>query len=176
MNVLKWSADGSYDAEVVGESNYQDDLKHLAGGERRKQTTARLICESNNQYDPKAVRVEIGGKTIGHLSREDARAHRRKLDALKKAGAVVETPAVIVTGSEGACGVYLDVPEEDEDEPDLTATPARPRRRASLWLLIGLGFAVIFACGAIVTSNTSAAVLAVALLAVVAWQWRRSAR
>lgn len=126
---LHWSDGGAFDGEIVGESNYQKDLKRLAGGERRKQTTARLVCESNNPYDKQAVKVEIGGKTVGHLSREDARAHRRKLESMKAASAIVETPAVIVTGSEGVCGVYLDLPEEDDDEPGPAARAAAPARQ-----------------------------------------------
>lgn len=109
--VIRWQGDGSFDQEVVGESHYQEALRKLAGGERRKHTTAQLICESNNPHDKLAVRVEIGGKTVGHLSSDEAQAHRILLQAGKQAGAIVELPAVIVTGESGVAGVYLSVTE-----------------------------------------------------------------
>ena len=172
--VLRWSGDGDFPAGVVGESHYQKDLKRLAGGERRKQTTARLICESNNEYDPKAVRVEIDGKTVGHLSREDARAHRKKLAALSQAGAIVEVPAVIVTGSEGVCGVYLDLPFDEDDDEALedVAAPivkkASPLRR----VLIVLGLLVVtLVCAA--AQNAAVGAICLAIVVWLLWQWRR---
>lgn len=109
--IIRWQGDGTFDQEVVGESHYQEALRKLAGGERRKHTTAQLICESDNPHDKLSVRVEIGGQTIGHLSSNDARAHRALLQAGGQGGAIVELPAVIVTGSSNVCGVYLSVTE-----------------------------------------------------------------
>lgn len=109
--IIRWQGDGTFDQEVVGESHYQEALRKLAGGERRKHTTAQLICESNNPHDKLAVRVEIDGKTIGHLSSNEARAHRALLKGGGQGGAIVELPAVIVTGESNVCGVYLSVTE-----------------------------------------------------------------
>lgn len=112
-NVIRWQGDDTFDQEVVGESHYQEDLRKLAGGERRKYLTARLVCESDNKFDAESVRVEIGGKTIGHLSRDDAREHRALLMRAGQRGAIVELPAVIATGERGVSGVYLSVTEAD---------------------------------------------------------------
>lgn len=128
--MLRWHGDGSFDGAVVGESHYQKDLKKLAGGERRKPATARLVCEKDNPYDRQAVKVEISGKTIGHLSSDEARAHRRKLKTMKQEGAMVECDAVIVTGREGLCGVYLDLPsdENEKDEEDSSQATVKPAK------------------------------------------------
>ena len=111
--IIQWQGDDTFEQEVVGEAHYQETLRKLAGGERRKYTTARLVCESDNKFDAQSVRVEIGGKTIGHLSRDDARAHRVLLRKSRQTGALVELPAVIVTGERGVSGVYLSVSEAD---------------------------------------------------------------
>ena len=42
-------------------------------------TTAVLVLDDDNPYDNKAVRVEIDGYLVGHLSRENARQYRKKL-------------------------------------------------------------------------------------------------
>lgn len=140
MDILRWTGSGSFDAEVVGESYYQTDLKRIAGDEKRKRVVARLICETDNPHDKNAVRVEISGKTVGHLSRGLAPVHRRKLAEMKRGGAVVECEAVAVTGKDGVVGVYLDLPVDDEDEPIAIAPAqkARPRlsKRQSLWLAV----------------------------------------
>jgi hypothetical protein len=38
--------------------------------------SARLVPEADNPYDDHAVRVEIVGRKVGHLSRADARRYR----------------------------------------------------------------------------------------------------
>lgn len=118
MNVIRWLGTGSYDVEVVGESFYQAALGPIAGDVKRKKTIAQLVCESDNKYDKNAVRVEISGATVGHLSRGMAVAHRQKLESDKQRGAVVECEAVVVTGRDGSRGVYLDLPIEEADEED----------------------------------------------------------
>lgn len=37
---------------------------------------AQLVLDDDNPYDPKAVRIDIRGETVGHLSRELARDYR----------------------------------------------------------------------------------------------------
>lgn len=140
--VIRWQGDGTFDQEVVGESHYQEDLRRLAGGERRQQTTARLVCESNNQHDALAVRVEIGGKTIGHLSRNDARQFRVLLKAGRSEGAIVELPAVIVTGRDGVCGVYLSVTETSARSTMRFDKPSFVRRHYTLLWVIAVIFLV----------------------------------
>jgi len=143
MGVVRWQGDDTFDQDVVGESNYQTALRKLSSGERRKYLPARLVCESNNKFDPQAVRVEIGGQTVGHLSREDARSHRALLKKARKGGAIVELPAVIVTGEQGGCGVYLSVTEDDLAAM-MVAKPASVVTRLTDRILIGL--VIVLAC------------------------------
>jgi len=108
--IIQWQGEGAFQDEVVGESHYQAAVRSLAGGQKRKRVTARLICERDNPYDAHAVKVEIDGQVVGHLPRERARLHRQRLARLNETGSAVECDAVIVAGFEGACGVWLDLP------------------------------------------------------------------
>lgn len=70
----------SFPVAVVGESYYQDNLRKICGrpksnGEDR-QIDAAIILDDQNPADALAVRVEIKGRIVGHLSREDARRYR----------------------------------------------------------------------------------------------------
>lgn len=102
---------GNFDVEVVGESHYQDALLRVAGsGEVRHPCEARLVLEDGNPYDSQAVRVEIGGRTVGYLSRVDARRYRARVT---DKGLDVSCSAVIVGGGKGrSLGVWLDLPLE----------------------------------------------------------------
>jgi hypothetical protein len=110
------SGNGDFDLEVVGESNYQPALRRVCGpGKVRHECRATLVLEDDNAYDKKAVRVDIGGATVGYLSREAARAYRK---GLKKAGhpdLTAECNAAIVGGGKGrdSVGVWLDLPVEE---------------------------------------------------------------
>lgn len=78
--------DGRFGIDVVGESNYQEELEEIAGGRRRHgvdlEITARLRPEDENPHDPQAVAVEIDGRKVGYLSRADARLFRRQAGEL----------------------------------------------------------------------------------------------
>jgi hypothetical protein len=110
---------GGYNLDIVGESHYQAALERLAGGRSedgvRVKTTATLILETNNPHDPQAVRVDIRGRTVGHLSREDARTYRLRLRQLGCPNLQASFPAIIVGGwnrgggDRGHFGVKLDV-------------------------------------------------------------------
>ena len=86
---------------VYGTRHYQSALKELAGehGNKRAdvQVTAHLIPDPKNEHDDKAIRVDVNGKTVGHLSRDDARSFRRRLGA-KKIGPVTTTCTARVWG------------------------------------------------------------------------------
>lgn len=98
-------SDFPYPTEIVGENSYQknirdvvmykdmvdsDDMEH-----RDTQLTATLILEDNNKYDPgNAVRVEIDGKTVGYLSKEDAFTYRKSLAKKELTNVVAMCPAV----------------------------------------------------------------------------------
>lgn len=101
--------------EVVGESYYQKNLEAICGkrteeGEDRI-VTAVLIPYDSNSHDPMAVRVEIQGKIVGHLSREMARKYRTLHSKVK-----VQCQANIrggwrrSHGDIGHYGVRLDLP------------------------------------------------------------------
>lgn len=81
------SGPGTYSVDIVGESNYQSELEQICGGRTDESqemiVEAVLIHEDDNPYDKKAIRVDIRGKTVGYLSRENARQYRKKL---KEAG------------------------------------------------------------------------------------------
>lgn len=76
-----WIAgDGKYRLEVVGESNYQKALAKICGGQSEDGANlfvlAELVPEPDNPHDPRAVRVDIRGLTVGYLPRESAARYR----------------------------------------------------------------------------------------------------
>ena len=111
--------------EIVGESYYQDNLESIYGGRttegEERVVKATLVHEDSNPYDDKAIRVEIDGKTVGHLSREDARAYRDKLVKDNLKGATATCSANIVGGwdrgrrDKGYYAVRLDLSIYNED-------------------------------------------------------------
>lgn len=68
---------------VAGTKHYQSALKALAGdhGNTRVELycVAHLVPDSSNAHDDEAIRVDIDGHTVGHLSREEARSYRKRL-------------------------------------------------------------------------------------------------
>lgn len=120
---FKWPTLGQYNCEIVGEGSNQPTLKRLAGNHGARSAkvyaTAMLVPYSTNPHDDKAVRVDINGCTVGHLSRGDARAFRRRLSA-NKLGAVPTACGALVMGGfvmrEGELahyGVRLDIAPMD---------------------------------------------------------------
>lgn len=114
---------GDFDLEVVGESHYQSNLETICGprttkGENR-QVEATLILEDNNPHDKLAVRVEINGLAVGHLSRDVARSYREQLRRSGHPRAIGTCQAKIKggwqrkNGDKGHYGVWLDIPTDD---------------------------------------------------------------
>ena len=68
---------------VRRKSHYQIALEAICGARSEDgedlAVTALIALEDTNPYDPEAVRVEVGGRTVAYLSRPDARAYRRAL-------------------------------------------------------------------------------------------------
>lgn len=119
-----WPELMEYDFEVVGESHYQEAIEKIAKQQAEKYTnnpdakivplTAYLIPDDHNEYDDKAVRVDINGMQVGYLSREDARSFRRRLGAKKLTGQVTTCCALITgghikDGNQAHYGVVLDM-------------------------------------------------------------------
>jgi len=72
------SGDGTYGVEVVGESHYRDALVTLiqrAPAEERHagevRTSALLVKDPGNTFDPNAIAVFIDGQQVGHIGRMD---------------------------------------------------------------------------------------------------------
>lgn len=104
---------------VAGESHYQDALRSLTGGAAgepvRRELEASLVPEPENRFDPNAVRVEIGGKLVGYLPREEAAAYGPTLATLERRGRRAACEA-LVSGRGGAnamIGVFLRMPEPE---------------------------------------------------------------
>jgi predicted Zn-ribbon and HTH transcriptional regulator len=104
--------------EVVGESQYQDDLWRLVGGvtaERvRCAATAVLVPEPDNPYDSNAVKVVIDGHLVGYLARHDAALYLPGLRQLMaRHSCQIALTGHIVGGGQrddglGMLGVFLD--------------------------------------------------------------------
>lgn len=116
------SGPGHYDCDIVGESYYQPALKEICGGKSEKghqlEVEAVLVHDNTNPYDNKAIRVDIRGRTVGHLSRALARSYRKRLEEIGYAEATASVAAIVVGGwkrgaDEGYFGVKLDLPVED---------------------------------------------------------------
>ncbi|MBI3836176.1 MAG: hypothetical protein HY287_17790 [Planctomycetes bacterium] len=116
------ASSGEFEIEVVGESHYQQSLERICGGKTRdgveKYVTATLVLEDNNPYDKLAVRVDIDERTVGYLSRKNAREYRRRLKEVGHPRLICRCPAVIRGGwdrggdDKGYFGVRLDLPNE----------------------------------------------------------------
>ena len=121
--------------EVVGEASHVDALEAVAGGRtwagpRHRLVSATLERERDNPRDHDAVRVVVGGETVGYLPREDApRFHGLLADlAAQGRGAIVRAR---LTGGwdrgphgRGALGVELDI--DPELVPLRSGTPFLP--------------------------------------------------
>lgn len=119
--VVELTGNSSFTLDVVGESNYQVDLSRICGGKtwdgHRLKTRAALIPEDENPHDPLAIRVDIAQRTVGYLSRADARRFRKFLAGKGfPEGLPSICDAIIVGGwdrgpkGSGHFGVKLDLP------------------------------------------------------------------
>jgi hypothetical protein len=105
---------GEFDYDIVGESNYQDALRHIAGPETpegvEKKCTATLSPEPTNPYDARVIKVSIAGLTVGYVPRDGTDELHRVLR-----GRNAEAAALIVGGwdrgdrGRGHYGVRLDI-------------------------------------------------------------------
>lgn len=99
------SAYGSYEVNLKGESNYQDEIRQviLYDEDSTHQSiqedgfTAELFFEDDNPYDRgNAIRVDIDNHTVGYLSREHASKYRKLLASKNVTGAVGSCYAAII--------------------------------------------------------------------------------
>jgi hypothetical protein len=121
---------GRFDVIVVGVSFYQKVLEKICGNKCGKGldvfTQADIIPDNDNPHDNNAVRVEIDGETVGHLSRKNAILWRSKMISDNHSG-VVKCPAKIVWDKnydeEGSYGVWLNL--------DLSLSDSKPERESA---------------------------------------------
>ena len=111
---------GTFEYDVVGESNYQKALKNICGGRTKhgvdKVVQATLVHEDDNPHDKNAVRVDIQGHTVGYLKRSNAKTFRRRMEDAGYPYSPAKCSANIVGGwdkgffDKGDFGVNLDMP------------------------------------------------------------------
>jgi hypothetical protein len=104
LRIVEARATGYPSQNVVGESQYGPALqkigRRLGGGpEGEAMTTAVLVPEPQNKYDPNAVAVNVDGATVGYLPREHAASYSPVLLALAATGVAVSVPARVWWGS-----------------------------------------------------------------------------
>jgi hypothetical protein len=120
---------------VEGESFYRKNIEDVSNymgedeGIDSDDFIASLILEDDNPYDPgNAVRVEIDGKVVGHLSRPNSKRYRARLELLNLVDVVGECYASIKggfhkrDGTQADFGVRLDL---DLKEFDATLPPKK---------------------------------------------------
>lgn len=115
--VYMWPNPGQFNFAIVGESNYQHTLKTIVKkqSEDKQIHEAHLVPEDDNEYDDKAVRVDIDGKIVGYLDRDSARSFRGRLSKNKLSGETTGCSAVIIgghtlpSGKTASYGVWLDL-------------------------------------------------------------------
>ena len=120
-----WQHDKRFEWDVVGESNHQQILAILAGkhgnSSAKAKHTVTLTPYSTNPHDEMAVAVFIDNHAIGHLSRADARKHRKSLLQAGLQQESISCQGIIVGGGKSSdgkkffYGVKLDLPGEPEN-------------------------------------------------------------
>ncbi|MFN7131581.1 MAG: HIRAN domain-containing protein [Myxococcales bacterium] len=110
--------------DVVGESNYQDELEELAGGRTESSAdvacTALLVPEANNRFDPNAIAVVVDEEVVGYLPRHMAAEVRPRIIEIIRGGHLPTHPAKIVGGW-----------DRDGDLGNFGVKLVRPRARRS---------------------------------------------
>jgi hypothetical protein len=116
---VRLSADGRL--SVVGESHYQPALKAAVGRSAARgladavPVTAVLVPEPTNRYDRRAVRVDVNGRTVGYLAREDAARYQPALLRLEPARGWC--PGFVSSGELGLYGIWLHLAAPDRVVP-----------------------------------------------------------
>ncbi len=140
--------EGRVGLEVVGESNYQDNLRQAVGGDAdsrvRVDVVAVLAAETDNPYDSNAVSVWVNGLRVGYLSRADAERYRPGLVALEsRHGKPIALAGVVAGGGmredgPGRLGVFL-----RHDPTDFGLTAQEPPSRRDSRMDTGLTDAIV---------------------------------
>lgn len=106
----RWlTCNGIFATHVMGEQYHRENLEQLCGpstGEDDLRIVAQLIPEKDNPFDANAVRVDIEGLTVGHLSREDALVFRKRLRRVIEAGRPIMCEARVRRNDRGNRSYY----------------------------------------------------------------------
>jgi hypothetical protein len=107
--------DGDELVRVVGTSHYQDALLELSGRqgdeEIRLEKVAIFVPEPGNPHDPNAIAVQIDGRLVGYLSRDE---NRRWLDVVAGSQSVGAEAMIAGKGGTTGLGVFLRLPTPTE--------------------------------------------------------------
>jgi hypothetical protein len=128
------SSSGNFATSVAGESHYIDAISsavnHQAG---EHQMHAEIIREPDNKFDSNAVKVEIKGKTVGYISREEAPQYHDLLNHAKSINKRVFVPCrVWISDEDDSYGsVSLDIDDPNSSLPPINAADVPPS--AVLW-------------------------------------------
>lgn len=116
---IQWRPD-SFPTSAVGESFYVEALEQICGGRSRAghdlDRQAMIQLDPTNKHDPAAIKVLIGGRLVGHLSRDDA---PRVGNAMRALGVSSAACAARITGGWRT---------NQHDEGDFSVRLAIPRR------------------------------------------------
>lgn len=114
---------GECDFHIVGESNYQPELRRVSRSGRT--FLAVLAPERNNPRDPNAIRVIAeGGRPVGYLSRDYARDYREVFALLEQHGRVGACRAKLIggIGHKKSFGVMLNLKDPETILVDIRDT------------------------------------------------------
>ena len=103
---------------VVGEASYQPALRKVSGapvsGGWDWEGFATLVPEPTNAYDSNAVMVQIEGRCVGYLSRENAKRYLPVINELVEGGVPTMCSAYVGRSEDGNpnLGVSLHIPDD----------------------------------------------------------------
>lgn len=106
--------DNHTSVKVAGESFYQPALQRIAGRRgseavRLEDVPCELVCDPDNEHDPRAVKVMIRELHVGHLSKGNARTYCRRIE---REGGQVSLSAFVGAHEGGLIGVRVKVPND----------------------------------------------------------------
>ncbi len=106
--------DGRTSVKVAGESYRQDDLVRITGRRgfeavKIENVDLELVCEPDNEHDPRAVKVLAQGRHVGYLSKGNARRYCKRIE---REGGRVELKGFIGCSEGGPIGVRVHIPDD----------------------------------------------------------------
>lgn len=128
-----WPATDLYPVRVVGVSFYRDAIWALAdnpsGTLACVMCCAHLVPYDDNSSDPNAVRVEIDGKVVGHLSRDFAVPYRSRLAQISLEARTTTCDGLITNGlsvPDRACNYTIELDLDIAGVASLKSLPRYP--------------------------------------------------